>query len=292
MKTLRFTSLMNAPRAAVWQTMLDPESYRIWTAGFMEGSYYEGSWAAGAGIRFLGPGGNGIASRIAECRRHDFISIQHLSEIQGGVETPYSGAMFENYTFREAGAATELVVDMDVLPEFEACMAEMWPRALAILKHLCESSAPAAHELVLARRIDASPDKLYRAWTEPELLKRWFAPKPWTVPTALLDVRPGGASLIVMRGPEGQYMPCRGVYLEVAKNERLVFTDAYTNAWAPAEKPFMTGIVTFEPEGRGTRYTARVRHWTAGDREAHEKMGFHEGWGQCADQLTALVAEL
>jgi uncharacterized protein YndB with AHSA1/START domain len=95
-----------------------------------------------------------------------------------------------------------------------------------------------------------------------------------------------------MRSPEGQELPNRGVYLEVVRNERLVFTDAYTEAWQPSAKPFMTVILTFEEEGGRTRYTARVRHWTAEDRETHEKMGFHQGWGQCTDQLAALVARL
>ena len=147
-------------------------------------------------------------------------------------------------------------------------------------------------ELVLTRLIDAPREKLYRAWTDATLLKQWFAPLPWTTPHAELDVRPGGASNIVMRSPEGNDMPCPGVFLEVVPNQRLVFTDAYTSAWQPSEKPFMTVILTFEDEGGKTRYTARVRHWTVADREAHEKMGFHQGWGQCADQLTALVAKL
>jgi hypothetical protein len=72
----------------------------------------------------------------------------------------------------------------------------------------------------------------------------------------------------------------------------LVLTDAYTQAWEPAPKPFMTIILTFGREAGKTRYTALVRHWTVADREAHEKMGFHQGWGQCADQLAALVAKL
>jgi uncharacterized protein YndB with AHSA1/START domain len=54
----------------------------------------------------------------------------------------------------------------------------------------------------------------------------------------------------------------------------------------------MTVTVTFENEGSKTRYTARVLHWTVADREAHEKMGFHEGWGLCADQLAAVAAKL
>lgn len=107
------------------------------------------------------------------------------------------------------------------------------------------------------------------------------------------DVRPGGASLVVMRGPDGTEYPNRGVYLEVEPNERLVFTNTYTCAWQPSEKPFMTVILTFEDAGDGkTRYTARVRHWTVDDREAYEKMGFHAGWGQATTQLEALAQRI
>ena len=148
------------------------------------------------------------------------------------------------------------------------------------------------HELVLTRLIDAPREKLFRAWTEPELMKKWFSPAPWTTPHAEMDLRPGGASLIVMRSPEGQDMPNPGIILEVVKNEKLVFTDAYTAGWMPSAKPFMTAIITFEDEGGKTRYTARARHWTAEDKTAHEKMGFHEGWGLCTDQLAALAVKL
>jgi uncharacterized protein YndB with AHSA1/START domain len=150
----------------------------------------------------------------------------------------------------------------------------------------------ADRELMLTRLIDAPREKVYRAWTDPSLLKQWFAPLPYTTPVAELDVRPGGSAFIVMRGPDGKDLPNHGVYLEVVANQRLVTTDAYTKAWEPSAKPFMTLILTFEDEGGKTRYTARVRHWTVADREAHEKMGFHQGWGSCADQLTALVARI
>ena len=149
------------------------------------------------------------------------------------------------------------------------------------------------HELSLTRIIASSPDKLFRAWTEPELLKQWFAPLPFTTITAELDVRPGGANLIIMRGPDGSEYPSRGVYLEVVPAKKLVFTDAFTSAWTPSAKPFMTATITFDAIGDGqTRYTARALHWSAEDREAHETMGFHEGWGQCADQLATLVSSL
>jgi uncharacterized protein YndB with AHSA1/START domain len=155
-----------------------------------------------------------------------------------------------------------------------------------------EATPSSDRELVLTRLIDAPRAKVFKAWTDPELLKQWFAPLPYTTPVAELDVRPGGANLIVMRDPQGNDLPNRGVYLEVVPNERLVFTDAYTKAWELSPKPFMTVILTFEDQGGKTLYTARVRHWTVADRETHEKMGFHKGWGQCTDQLAALVAKL
>ena len=152
-----------------------------------------------------------------------------------------------------------------------------------------EAAPQADRELVLTRLIDAPRETLFRAWTDPALMKRWFAPLPWTTPHVETDVRPGGASLVVMAGPDGTEFPNRGVYLEVVENERLVFTDAYVEAWQPSEKPFMTVILTFEEEDGKTRYTARVLHWTAEDRETHGTMGFHQGWAICAEQLAALV---
>lgn len=154
-------------------------------------------------------------------------------------------------------------------------------------------TAPANdRELVLTRFIPAPPALVYRAWTDPALLLQWFTPAPWKTTKAELDVRPGGSNLIVMEGPEGQIVPNRGVYLDVVPNERLVITDAFVSAWEPSFKAFMTAVLTFEPEGAGTRYTARVRHWSESDREAHEDMGFHDGWGAATDQLVAAILPL
>src|SRR4051812_24370477 len=97
--------------------------------------------------------------------------------------------------------------------------------------------------LTLTRSIAAPPEKVYRCWTDPEVLKRWFAPRPYETPHAELDVRPGGANLIVMRGPDGPEMPNHGVYLEVVPNRKLVVTDAFTKAWEPSQKPFITIIL-------------------------------------------------
>jgi uncharacterized protein YndB with AHSA1/START domain len=155
-------------------------------------------------------------------------------------------------------------------------------------------SKPAnGNDLVLTRIIDAPRDKVYRAWTDPKLLPRWFAPRPWTISAVDIDVRAGGASRVTMRDPDGNDYPNEGIYLEVVPNQKLVFTDAYTAGWTPSEKPFFTAVITFEDAGNGkTKYTAIARHWRAEDKEAHEKMGFHEGWGQVATQLEEVAKTL
>ncbi|WP_105384225.1 SRPBCC family protein [Neorhizobium alkalisoli] len=148
----------------------------------------------------------------------------------------------------------------------------------------------AAYPLQLVREMDAPAEQLYKAWTTPERMGEWFCPKPWKVTEARVDLRAGGSSYILMEGPEGEKIPNHGVYLEVVPNRKLVFTDAYTSAWVPSEKPFMTAIVEFDDLGNGrTRYTATALHWTEEDRKAHEQMGFHEGWGIVADQLAQIA---
>jgi len=155
-------------------------------------------------------------------------------------------------------------------------------------------AASDAHALSLTRLYDATPEQVFRAWTDPELLKQWFVPRPWTISRVQHDLRPGGQSLVVMRDPDGNEYPNDGVFLEIVPNRKLVFTNAFTPGWVPADpQPIkMVAVVSFEPEGEGkTRYTATAMHWSAADRETHEKMGFHEGWGQCADQLAELLAK-
>ena len=151
---------------------------------------------------------------------------------------------------------------------------------------------PEALELEINLLLDAPREKLFRAWRDPDLLRQWFAPAPWSIAGAELDFRPGGTSRIVMKSPEGQQIPMEGVYLEIVENEKIVTTDAYGEDWAPADHPFFTAIVTFEDEGNKTRYRARARHWRREDHDRHEQMGFKEGWTQCARQLESLAKEL
>lgn len=145
------------------------------------------------------------------------------------------------------------------------------------------------NQLVLARIIDAPVEQVYRGWTDPKLMKRWFAPRPWTTSEASLDLRPGGGNVVTMVDENGTEYPNAGQYLEVVPNRKLVFTDAYTGDRQASEKPFMTVTLTFEDVGGKTRYIARCQHWNAEDKAAHEQMGFHEGWGMVTDQLEEVL---
>ena len=148
------------------------------------------------------------------------------------------------------------------------------------------------HELSLSRHIAAPRAMVWRCWTEPELIKQWFTPRPWTTPVVEIDLRPGGSSYMLFRGPDGEEVPNRGIYLEVVPQRRLVFTDAYVEAWVPSAEPFMTAIASLSDEDGGTRYEARVRHWSHEAMQRHESMGFHDGWGKAADQLEDVAKRL
>jgi uncharacterized protein YndB with AHSA1/START domain len=154
-------------------------------------------------------------------------------------------------------------------------------------------------DLVLERHIDVSPDLVWKAWTEPERVKKWFAPAPWRTIHCEIDLRPGGVFHTVMQSPEGEKFPNDGCYLEIVPNRKLVWTDALQGDFRPAPpgghscpggEPFrMTAVLLFEPHGKGTKYTAIALHSDAAGRTEHEKMGFHEGWGKALDQLVEVT---
>lgn len=147
---LHFEITINAPVATVWDAMLQLETYKQWTVPFEPTSYYEGSWEKGAKIKFLSAGGDGMFSEIAENIPHQFVSIKHLGMWRNGAEDHESEEAktwtpaFENYTFVNNGDSTLLKVDIDMefTPDAQS-MKEMfegmWPKALQILKEICEA---------------------------------------------------------------------------------------------------------------------------------------------------------
>jgi uncharacterized protein YndB with AHSA1/START domain len=96
-----------------------------------------------------------------------------------------------------------------------------------------------------------------------------------------------------MKTPDGQGMPNPGLLLEVVRNERIVFTDAFAAGCQPREgTPFMTVSITLPDEGGKTRWIAGARHWSGQSTQQQEAMQFHAGWSLCADRLEALATTL
>lgn len=158
------------------------------------------------------------------------------------------------------------------------------------------------NDLVLERTLDAPIDLVWKAYVDPEHMKHWFAPKPYEVSELELDLRPGGIFRLRMVGPDGfdTGHGNAGCVLEVKEREKLVWTSALGPGYRPAqlategcESFAMTAIVTFADAGDGkTHYRAVALHSNAADKETHEKMGFHEGWGTVAGQLEEFARSL
>ena len=144
-------------------------------------------------------------------------------------------------------------------------------------------------DLVLDRVVDVPRELVWEAWTNPDHLRHWFAPKPWTITDCEVDLRRGGALRFVMRSPEGQEFPNVGCYLDIVPNERLIWTDALLPGYRPSEKPFFTAILSLEPSGQGTRYVATALHRDEEGRKQHEEMGFEDGWGTVLNQLVDYI---
>lgn len=155
-------------------------------------------------------------------------------------------------------------------------------------------------DLTIERVFDAPRDRVWRAWTDAAHLRQWWAPRPWETVDAVVEPRPGGRFFTHMRGPEGEDAPNEGCFLDAVANKRLVWTSALRGGWRPnASGPegcggiVFTAIMTLSDAGAGrTRYHVVVMHPDAASARLHAEMGFHEGWGTCADQLGAVAAAL
>ena len=148
MKTLYFEQYVHASPAMVYTTMLQEDSFRLWTAVFSATSRYQGDWKKGSKIIFLSEEADGktcgMISRIKDNRKHDFVSIEHLGLFEEGQELltgprvdAFKGAL-EEYTFEPRDGGTLLKVRMDSIDEWESYFLETWPKALVRVKELCE----------------------------------------------------------------------------------------------------------------------------------------------------------
>lgn len=160
------------------------------------------------------------------------------------------------------------------------------------------------NEIVFTRLFDAPPALVYKVFTDPRHLAQWWGPHGFSNPVCEVDLRPGGAYRIVMRGPDGAEYPLKGVYLGIVENERLVMTDSteehpaewheQLNQYRESEGQAAQELrwtVTFEEHGGGTKLSIRTLFASAVDRDAFMKMGMADGWSQSLERLEAFLAK-
>lgn len=156
-------------------------------------------------------------------------------------------------------------------------------------------------EYQISRVFDAPRSLVYRAWTDPKQMAKWWGPKMFTNPVCEMDVRVGGRFRIVMRGPEGDEFPFKGVYLEIVENELLKFTDDCTEhpkEWHdlvhpgqdPTAVPEVITTVTFTDADGKTRVTVHMRFETPELRDGHVSAGMDSGWSESFVSLAELLA--
>ena len=157
----------------------------------------------------------------------------------------------------------------------------------------------AAGEFVITRIFDAPPSLVFRAWTDPEHVKRWWGPNGFTMPFCTIDLRVGGVFHYCMRSPDGQDYWGKGVYREIVEPERLVFTDTFSDEAGNVVPPTHYGMsadwptetlvtVTFEDHDGKTKLTLRSPLGTA---PQAEREGAQQGWSESLDRLAQVLRQ-
>ncbi len=154
-------------------------------------------------------------------------------------------------------------------------------------------------ELVITRIFEAPRELVWRAWTECELLKRWWGPKDFTAPYCKIDLRVGGKYLFCMRAPDGKDYWSTGIYREVVRPERIVCTDSFADKDGnviPASQYGMTGdwpdellvTVTLEDQQGKTKMTLRHVGFPPGEMLQMAGTGWNESFDKLAESLKGL----
>jgi uncharacterized protein YndB with AHSA1/START domain len=146
-------------------------------------------------------------------------------------------------------------------------------------------SLPTEREIVMTRVFDAPRKLVFDALTKPELLRRWFGPRGWSLVVCEADLKVGGAWRWVLRGPDGRDMGMRGVYQEIAPPERLVSTESFDDY--PGES---LNTLTLSEEDGKTTFTITVRYASQEVRDAVIKSGMEHGAAECYDKLAEMLA--
>jgi uncharacterized protein YndB with AHSA1/START domain len=145
-------------------------------------------------------------------------------------------------------------------------------------------------DLTVSRVIKAPRSSVWNAWIDPASFEQWWVPAPAVCRVRDMDLRPGGSFRTEISQNGVEFGPhITGCFLAVDELERIVFTDALVAGWRPSEASFVTAVITMEDHADGTEYTATALHRDMADRDRHEQLGFHDGWGTVTRQLAELA---
>lgn len=150
------------------------------------------------------------------------------------------------------------------------------------------------HEIVITRVVEAPRLLVWKAWTDPAHIVRWWGPSGCRSADCAVDLRIGGAFSLLMHGPDGAIYPCAGVFREIVPPARLVYEGdpGACTACGAGLPPGARVTVTFDEEGAKTRVTIVTRFTSAAAHRAAEEAGLAIGWPQSLDRLSALVLHL
>lgn len=140
-------------------------------------------------------------------------------------------------------------------------------------------------DLLVERLFNAPRELVFKAWTDPEAIKRWWGPRPFPTTYCTLDARVGGAWHYMMQGPNGEESWGRAVYTDVAPPERLAYRDAFSNAAGDMLPPETLMTVLFLDRGGRTLLRSRAVFASAEHRQQHIDMGVIPGLTETLDRL-------
>ncbi|MGB6921093.1 MAG: SRPBCC domain-containing protein [Methylovirgula sp.] len=283
------TRIFTAPRALVWRAFTDPDHLQHWWGpkGFTN-TFHEFDFRPGGRWRFVmhGPDGTDYPNEniFVEIAFLERIVFDHLSQPEFRLTASFEEVDGKTkLTWRQRFESVEVC---DSVKPFAVPGLEQNLDKLAA--HL-PTINPMRRELTIRRIFDAPRGLVWKAWTDPEHLAKWWGPNGFTCPVCEVDARPGGAIYIVMRAPNGMEYPMRGVFREVVAPERLVFTNFPVDA---SDLPMIDGLtaVTFAERDGKTEMTLQTRAIGRIPAAAYMIAGMAEGWGQSMERLTEFVA--
>lgn len=303
---VRMTRVFDAPRALVFEAFARPEHIRRWWGREQDAMpVCEMDFRPGGKYRYVNRGEDGVEHAF----RGEYTEIVYPERIVSTFE--YEGfpghVSVDTLVLTEEKGKTTLTAttrfasreDRDGMLEsgMEGGATESYGRLGRLLAEVAAARADdEANALVIERVFDAPREMVWRAWTEPEQLKRWFGPRVFTVPVLEMDFRVGGRLHFAMRAPDGRDFWSLGIFEEIVPMERLVYADCFADEKGnvvPASHYGMEGdvplqmrvSVTFEDAGGGrTRMVARHVGLPQGF------PGADQGWNESFDKLAEMLA--